>query len=124
MAASSVTTLAKYELTHQEQRTLEHIFTVARAHSSLCESTFLAVHDAIEETPTAPEATDFLEEYVATLEKVFAAIAPAALARVSMLAPIAGDGIVALLNGDHREDAEAFIRPIFEEAGIAEDFKP
>lgn len=64
-----------------------------------------------------------LYELTNSRTKLAAAIAPAAMARVSVLAPfVRAMRNRGMLNDLNRDEVEGFLRPIFEEAGIAEDF--
>jgi hypothetical protein len=127
VTVSTATRLAKHELTANERSVLEDIFTAARCYSAKCDDAFIALHNALEAKPAPPaHTTDLLGDYTREIENLIAAIAPAAIARVKILAPVdRGDSrIVDLLNRDHQDEAETFLRPIFDEAGIVDDFAP
>lgn len=118
----AVEPIAKHELSETERYVMYDLFTLAAETSRECQDTEQALRDAIAADPT--NYSDQLGEYVTALTKLHAAIAPAALARVPILAPISrSDGSrIELLDPGRERDLERFLRPIFEDAGIGGEF--
>jgi hypothetical protein len=122
MTASIATTLAKHELTDVERQVVYDIFTIARYHSRECQANLKELREA-EELEAGVDSDDF-GNYLWAVGHLHAAIAPAAVALVPILAPLdRSDGArIALLDPGREKDLERFLRPIFEQAGLADDF--
>lgn len=117
-ASPSTTTLAKHELDPDERDTLQDIFTIARSHSRDVREKERELRAAVADGSHL--WTDALNTYDMATDDLVAAIAPAALERLAVLAPLnRSDGRILLLEGDA---LRRWLLPLFEEAGIADDF--
>jgi hypothetical protein len=112
----------KHELREAERDVMYDLLTLAHATDRECQVREKVLSDAIAADPT--NYSDELGAYVMALTKLHAAIAPAALARMPILAPLARkDGaLIELLDLEREEDLERFLRPLFNDAGIQDPF--
>jgi hypothetical protein len=113
----NATIATEHVLTESDKSTLGDIFVLAESHSRRCFDAERAYHAAFEAADHF--ASDHRAEWISTITDVHAAISSAALARVRALGGIDLDGKLLTLEGD---ELERFLRPLFVEAGIEEDF--
>jgi hypothetical protein len=114
--------IGKHQLSDTERDVMYDLFTLAHATDPDCQARERALRDAIASDPT--NYADELLAYVMALTRLHAAIAPAGLSRVPILAPIdRSDGArLELLDRGREKDLERFLRPLFREAGIDDPF--
>lgn len=115
---------AARELTDAERVTLIDIFTIAQRHDPECREKEQELLAAIAAAPKNWNDDGILTEYEAVIRNLCATIAPAAIARLEILAPLhKSDGrILDLLDRGREKDLARFLRPILDEAGIGDDF--
>jgi hypothetical protein len=106
----------EHALTENDRSTLSDIFTIAETHSRECT---VAEHAYLKALKADPLASDHRGAWIAAIRKVHGAIADVALARVRAFGGIDLDAIRLTLEGGA---LEMFLRPLFEEAGIGDDF--
>jgi hypothetical protein len=123
MTASSPTTLAKHELTDTEHDVLDDIFRLAVDRSMECQTARAALlrQGASDD---GKSGTDELGAFELAVTRLCARIAQAAIARVPILAPLhlSNGALIGLSNPDEAENLDRFLRPIFVEAGVLEDY--
>jgi hypothetical protein len=107
----------EHTLTESDRSTLDDIFDLAESHSRKCFDAERAYQTALEASDHF--ASDHLGEWIAAIRNVHAAAASAALARVRAFGGLNLDGKLLELKED---ELERFLRPIFVEAGIEDDF--
>lgn len=119
---STIEPMAKHALSDTERAVMYDLLTLAHATDPDCRVREQVLRDAIAADPT--NYSDELGAYVMALTELHAAISPAALARLPILAPLdRKDGArIELLGRERQKDLERFLGPLFKEAGLADPF--
>jgi len=123
-AAPGAARIVPIQLDDTEREVVYDIFTIARYHSRECQEKLQQLRSQMATDPDALTDSDEFGNYLWAVGHLYAALAPAAVSLVPILAPIdKSDGArIELLDRGRENDLERFMRPIFDEAGIAEDF--
>ncbi|MDP9266209.1 MAG: hypothetical protein M3O91_08870 [Chloroflexota bacterium] len=110
-------------LTQQERDAVDDIFTIAAHHDRECQRAWQVISDALISVPGRTATVDSLEieeqlyHWESAVSELHGTIARAALERAPLLGLFDGD-----ILGLHGGELARLLRPIFEEAGIADRF--
>ncbi len=110
-------------LTEHERAAVDDIFTIAAHHDRECQRAWRVISDALIRVPGTTATVESLEieeqlyAWESTASALYATIARAVLERAPLLGLFEGD-ILGLQGGE----LAGLLRPIFEEAGIADRF--
>ena len=110
------------ELSESDRAALADIAIVARHHSHQCRESYRELVAAMKLDPEHDFWIDNLTAYEHAMANLWSTIAPAAMLRAAIIGPLDEQtGQLLDMKGD---ELERFLRPIFVEAGIVEDFAP